>query len=226
MSPRAAVIFDLDGVLIDSEGLQYRAYSEALRCFGFRVSREVYAREWIAAGHGSEYAVTTFDLPVSPDELKARKNPIYHRMLSEGVSLMPGAAEAVARMAEHFALAVATNSNQSDTELALGRTGLRPHFDAVVTRERYERPKPAPDAFLAAARALDVPRARCLVVEDSERGVRAASAAGIPAVAVPNEWTRGSDFALAFRRIETLHELTLELAQVALESAGDGPGRS
>ena len=52
-------------------------------------------REWIAAGHGSEYAVATFDLPVSPDELKARKNPIYHRMLSEGVALMPGAAEAV-----------------------------------------------------------------------------------------------------------------------------------
>jgi len=216
------VIFDLDGVLIDSEGLQYRAYSEVLRSFGVRVSREVYAREWIAAGHGSEYAVATFGLPLSPDELKERKNPIYHRMLSEGVRLMPGAAEAVARMARHFALAVATNSNASDTELALERTGLRPDFDAVVTRDRYEHPKPAPDAFLAAAKAVGLPPARCLVVEDSERGIRAASAAGIPAVAVPNEWTRGSDFGLAARRLESLDELTVQVAAEILGASVEG----
>jgi HAD superfamily hydrolase (TIGR01509 family) len=220
------VIFDLDGVLIDSEGLQYRAYSEALRSFGVGVSRDVYAREWIAAGHGTEYAVATFDLPLAPDELKERKNPIYHRLLSEGIQLMPGAAEAVARMTRHFAVAVATNSNQSDTELALGRTGLAPHFDAVVTREQYEHPKPAPDAFLTAARAVGVPPARCLVVEDSERGVRAAVAAGIRAVAVPNEWTRGSDFAMATRRLEGLSELTFQLVEGILAAASEGSGRA
>jgi HAD superfamily hydrolase (TIGR01509 family) len=194
------VIFDLDGVLIDSEGLQYRAYSEALRSFGVAVSRDVYAREWIAAG---------------------RKNPIYHRLLSEGVQLMPGAAEAVARMARHFAVAVATNSNQSDTKLALERAGLAPHFDAVVTREQYEHPKPAPDAFLAAARAVDVPPARCLVVEDSERGICAAAAAGIPAVAVPNEWTRESDFGIASRCLASLDELAVEVVDEILATAAE-----
>jgi beta-phosphoglucomutase-like phosphatase (HAD superfamily) len=139
---------------------------------------------------------------------------------------MPGAAEAVARMARHFAVAVATNSNQSDTELALERTGLRPHFDAVVTREQYEHPKPAPDAFLTAARAVGVPPARCLVVEDSERGVRAAVAAGIRAVAVPNEWTRGSDFAMATRRLEGLSELTFQLVEGILAAASEGSGRA
>jgi HAD superfamily hydrolase (TIGR01509 family) len=215
------VVFDLDGVLIDSEGLQYRAYSEVLASFGVGVSREVYAREWIAAGHGAEYAIATFDLPLSPEELRERKHPIYHRMLSEGVQLMPGAAEAVARMAKHFSVAVATNSNQSDTELALERTGLRPDFNAVVTRERYERPKPAPDAFLAAARAVSVPPARCLVVEDSERGVRAASAAGIPAVAVPNEWTRESDFGMASRCLASLDGLTVEVVDEILATAAE-----
>jgi HAD superfamily hydrolase (TIGR01509 family) len=215
------VIFDLDGVLIDSEGLQYRAYSEALRSFGVAVSRDVYAREWIAAGHGTEYAVATFDLPLAPDELKERKNPIYHRLLSEGVQLMPGAAEAVARMARHFAVAVATNSNQSDTKLALERAGLAPHFDAVVTREQYEHPKPAPDAFLAAARAVDVPPARCLVVEDSERGICAAAAAGIPAVAVPNEWTRESDFGIASRCLASLDELAVEVVDEILATAAE-----
>jgi len=143
-------------------------------------------------------------------------------MLSDGVQLMPGAAEAVALLAEHFSVAVATNSNQSDTELALERTGLRHHFDAVVTREQYEHPKPAPDAFLAAARSLDVPPARCLVVEDSERGVRAAVAAGIRAVAVPNEWTRESDFGMAAHHLESLGELTVDVVDGILAAAAGG----
>ncbi len=213
---RAAVVFDLDGVLIDSEGLHYRAYAEVLRPFGARVSREVYAREWIATGRGPEWAVATFDLPISADALRARKEPVYRRLLERGATLMPGAADAVARLTERFRTAVATNAGRDETAYALERFGLLERFDAVVTRERYADAKPAPDAFLTAARLCGVPPARCLVVEDSERGLRAAAAAGMRAVAIPNEWTRAHDLSSAARRLASLDALTAERVEDVL----------
>jgi HAD superfamily hydrolase (TIGR01509 family) len=211
-------VFDLDGVLIDSEGLQYRAYMEALAPWGASVDRETYAREWIATGHGPEYAVKTFGLPITPKQLRERKDPIYRRLLIENAALMPGAADAVPALARHYRLAVATNSTRGDTEYVLGRFGLLPHFRAVVTRETYRDAKPAPDAFLAAARACGALPERCVVVEDSERGLLAARAAGIRAVAVPNEWTAASDLGGATRRIASLAELTPELVEEVLAS--------
>jgi HAD superfamily hydrolase (TIGR01509 family) len=121
---------------------------------------------------------------------------------------MPGAAAAVERMAAAFPIALATNSNAADTGHVLDRFGLAHHFTAVVTREQYEEAKPAPDAFLAAVAALGVAPSRCLVVEDAERGVRAAHAAGIPCLAVPNAWTQDHDFALAISRVASLDDLT------------------
>jgi HAD superfamily hydrolase (TIGR01509 family) len=213
------VIFDLDGVLIDSEALQFAAYSEALRDFSVSVTPATYAREWIATGMGSDYAVATFGLPITPAELKARKEFIYHRMLTEKVELMPGAAEAVRRMAAQGPVALATNSNAQEVDHVLERFGLKRHFAAVVTREQYDEPKPAPDAFLTAARALDLPPARCVVIEDAERGMRAAHAAGIPCMAVPHEWTREHDFSLAVRCLGSLDELTSELVADTLAAA-------
>ena len=212
------MLFDLDGVLIDSEGLQYRAYAEALEPFGASVTHETYAREWIATGQGPEYAVKTFGLPITPKQLRERKDPIYRRLLIENAALMPGAADAVPALARHYRLAVATNSTRGDTEYVLGRFGLLDHFDAIVTREAYARAKPAPDAFLAAARECGAEPARCVVVEDSERGLAAARAAGIRAVAVPNEWTLAHDLDGAARSIASLAELTPALVEEVLAS--------
>jgi len=207
------VIFDLDGLLIDSEALHHAAYSEVLAGFGVSVSRATYTAEWIAKGSGADYAVRTFDLPITPQALKAQKEVLYLAMLKERVTLMPGAREAVERMAASFPIALATNSNAESVGHVLDRLGLSARFSAVVTREQYERAKPAPDAFLAAARAIGTAPAKCLVVEDSQRGLGAAHAAGIPCVVVPNEWTRGHDFGLAVACLKSLDELTPELVR-------------
>jgi len=212
-----AVIFDLDGVLIDSEGLQYQAYSEVLAHFDARVSRDEYAEHWIAGGRGPEYAVQRFTLPITPEELRTRKHPVYHQLLRRQAVLMPGAAAALARLQPHFALAVATNSNHEDVNFVLDHFALRRFLAAVVVRDDYARAKPEPDAFLTAAARLGVAADACLVVEDSYRGIVAAHRAGAAAVAVPNDFTRGSDFSLAAAVLGSLDELSVALVAQVIE---------
>jgi len=210
---RAAVIFDLDGVIIDSEDLQHRAYNAVLERFGVTVSRAEYGREWIAHGAGPEYAVRTYRLPLSPEELRALKDPIYSDILRRDVALMPGVPEALARLGAAFPLAVATNSRREDTLFVLDQFGLRSRFQAVVTREHYTRAKPAPDAFATAAEQLGVPVARCVVVEDTARGIAAAFAAGCPSIAVPHDFTRDNDFSRATRIVSGLDQVTTALIE-------------
>ncbi|MGD9762466.1 MAG: HAD family hydrolase [Candidatus Binatia bacterium] len=220
MSRRAAgVIFDLDGVLIDSEALQHRAYNQVLARFGIQVDAQLYGREWIAAGRGPEYAVRTYGLPVTPAELRRLKDPVYHALLQQDVQLVRGAREAVARLGAAFPLVVATNSNAQDTAFVLERFGLRAAFTAVVTREGYENAKPAPDAFAAAAAALGLPPERCAVIEDAYKGVAAAAAAGCACIAFPHDYTAENDVSRARAVIRSLDELSVELVRAVLGDA-------
>jgi len=207
------IIFDLDGVLVDSEGLQYRAYSAVLDRYGVQVDPAEYATHWILAGTGPEYAVATYRLPISADELRALKAPVYHDILRAEVRLMPGVEAALARLRARFPLAVATNSGVQDTGFVLDHFGLRPAFTAVITRERYARAKPEPDCIVAAAAALGVPPTACVVVEDAHRGILAAHRAGATVVAVPNDFTRAGDFSLATTILSSLDELTVPLVE-------------
>jgi HAD superfamily hydrolase (TIGR01509 family) len=206
---RYAVIFDLDGVLIDSEGLQHEAYSVILERYGVRVSIAEYAEHWIAAGRGPEHAVETYRLPLSPDEMRSLKNPVYHEILRRKVMLMPGVIEALERLSGRFPLAIATNSNRDDVGFVVERFGFGRFFSAIVTRDDYSGAKPEPDAFLAAAAALGVEPSACLVVEDAYKGVIAAHRAGAAVVAVPNRYTSGNDFSLASSVLVSLDELTV-----------------
>lgn len=222
-TPAAGVIFDLDGVLIDSEPLQYEAYGEVLRRFGIEVDRAEYARHWIAEGRGPEYAVEHYRLPLTPDELRHLKNPVYHRMLRERVRLRDGARAALDRLAARYPLALATNSNAEDVAFVLDHFALRRYFRDVLTRERYRRAKPEPDAFLAAAAALGLPPGRCVVIEDAYKGVVAAARAGCPCVAVPHELTRDNDFRAASRVVGSLDEIVPELIE-ELVAPSPAPG--
>lgn len=204
---KSAVIFDFDGVLIDSEGLQYKAYLQVLARYGVWVSLEEYAEFWIAAGCGPEHGVRKYGLPITPDEMRELKNPVYHEILRQEVTLMPGVVAALERLGARFPLAVATNSNRLDVGFVMEHFDLARYFTAIVTRDDYARPKPEPDAFVRAAERLDVPSNRCLVVEDAHKGIVAAVRAGTRVVAIPNDYTRNNDFSAAARVLQSLDDL-------------------
>jgi HAD superfamily hydrolase (TIGR01509 family) len=205
------VLFDLDGVLADSERLQWAAYRRVLAEFGVDVGMDEYRVHWIATGGGPEYACRTYGLPITPAELRARKGPVYLAIAAEQVVARAGAREALERLRPTHRLALATNSTRAEVEVILGRLGIGGHLDAIVAREDYTRAKPAPDAYLAAARALGLTPAECVVVEDTARGVQAGVAAGMAVVAAPHELTFDNDFSACVRRLGHLDELTAEL---------------
>ena len=120
-TPPCGIIFDLDGVLIDSEGLYYRAYSDVLKPYGVTVSREEYEDHWIAQGNGPEYIVAKHHLPMAPAAMRQLISPIALHLLETAVTAMPYVHETVRHLAEHCALTIATNSH-------------RAHLDAVLRK--------------------------------------------------------------------------------------------
>lgn len=221
-TPARAVLFDLDGVLVDSERLHYRAYSEVLAEFDVAVSPSVYSYRFIELGTGHVWAAKEFDLPISADEVKARKTRILHRLFDAEIALMPDALETVEQLAARYPLAVATNSGRQTLDIVLDRFALRDHFRALCPRETYVGGKPLPDAYLAAAAALDVAPSLCVAVEDSGKGARAAVAAGCRLVVVPHELTEGHDFTGADARLTGLAELRAELLPDVFGPLTDG----
>ena len=207
------ILFDLDGTIADTEPIQWEAYRRALAPFGVDVGLEEYRRHWIAVEGGAEYAVRSYRLPIDAAALRAQKTVAYHALIQAGVAPRPGARAVLERLAPQYRLALATNSTRAETGVVLGHLGVAALFEAVIVREDYATPKPAPDAYRAAARALALAPAECVVVEDTTRGVRAGVAAGCTVVALASELTWDNDFTGAARRITQLDELTVALLQ-------------
>jgi len=206
-----AVLFDLDGTLADTERLHWQAYRQILLEYGIDVGIDEYRRYFIMQGNGPEYACQTYGLPISADELRARKKVPYHAFLAAGVRPLPGAVEVLERLKSTHRLAVATNSIHAEARTILTQIGAAPLLDLVIAREDYAHAKPAPDAYLTAAARLGFGALECAVVEDTPRGLGAGLAAGMPVVAAPSDLTADGDFSGAARRIAHLGELTADL---------------
>lgn len=210
----AAVIFDMDGVLVDSEPMHVEAMRAVLRPYGvpytdeeneqffgftdlevFRILRERHAR-----------------LP-DPGELARGRTRLLVRQTRERTVAMRGIPEVPRRLrALGYRLAVASSSAVPVIEATVEVLGLAPVFEALVSALEVGRGKPAPDVFLEAARRLDLPPRDCLVVEDSRNGLLAAKAAGMACAAVPCPATRHENFAEADFRLTELPELLPLLA--------------
>jgi HAD superfamily hydrolase (TIGR01509 family) len=210
----AAVIFDLDGVLLDSERAWDSARRELVRERG-GTWKESATREMLgmSSPEWSRYVAEELGVDLAPDAIS---DLVVQRLLAayrDEPPLVPGAVEAVERLAARWALGLASSSNPEVIELALSESGLDRHFAAWVSSEDVGRGKPAPDVYLEAARRLDVAPGDCVGIEDSANGIRSAHAAGLRVIAVPNaEFPPDPDaLALADRAVGSLDELTPDL---------------
>jgi HAD superfamily hydrolase (TIGR01509 family) len=209
-----AVVFDLDGVLIQSEEVWDEVREAFVRERGGRYDAEVQrAMMGMSSTEWSRYLHEAAGVADHPEEINAE---VVRRMLASYEAHLPlidGAVDAVRRLADEFTLAVASSSNRPLIDAVLDVAAIADAFAATVSSEEVARGKPAPDVYLEAARRLGVEPTQCTAVEDSHGGIRSAKAAGMRVIAIPNPTYPPDDAALALADVvlPALADLTVDV---------------
>jgi HAD superfamily hydrolase (TIGR01509 family) len=210
----AAIVFDLDGVLVDSEQIWDQVRRRIVADRGGRWRAEATrAMQGMSTPEWSAYLAGTLGAAGTAEELATAVVAAMADRYRAAVPLLPGAVAAVVALARRWPLAVASSSPPDLIRVVLAAAGVADRFRAAVSSEEVPRGKPAPDVYLAAAGRLGAEPARCVAIEDSANGLRAAAAAGMTVVAVPNpHYPPPADaLALAAARVPTPAGLTPEL---------------
>jgi HAD superfamily hydrolase (TIGR01509 family) len=212
----AAVILDLDGVLVDSERVWSAARAEVAERHGGRIGpAEVRAMQGMSSTEWSTHMHDALGVDLPPPAISDAVVELVQAEYRRRVPLLPGARKSVLRLAGRWPLGLASSANRPIIDLVLELTGLRASFAATVSSEEVARGKPAPDVYLRAAGALAEPAERCVAVEDSTNGLLSAAAAGMIVVAVPNaEFPPAADAlaraALVLRSLDELRPSRVE----------------
>lgn len=216
-----AVVFDLDGVLIDSEPVWEQVRRAFVAANGGEWQPDT-QRRLMGMSTAEWAAYLSLGVRLSADEVARGVVERMARRYEDAVPLMPGAVEAVRRLASRWPLGLASSSPRALIDVVLDRTGLTASFAATVSTEEVPRGKPEPDGYLLAARRLGLAPAACTAVEDSSNGLRSAHAAGMRVIAVPHpRYPPAPDaIALAAFVARDLGELTIERVSAAVGTAG------
>jgi len=203
-----ALLWDNDGVLVDTEHLYFEATKDALAALDVALDLDGYRKLSLTDGR------SCFDLArdagVAEEAIEARRrerDARYHARVRAGVELIEGVRETLAALHGRLPMAIVTSSRPENLHAAHRHHGIDRYFDLVVASGDYARSKPYPDPYLEAAARLGVAPADCLVVEDSERGLMAALAAGMECWVIPNALTRLGDFTRAHRVLQDVREV-------------------
>jgi HAD superfamily hydrolase (TIGR01509 family) len=213
-----AVIFDLDGVLLNSEQRWNEAKAQLVRMAGGRWRDDAAtAMMGMSSPEWSAYMRDELGVPRDAAAINSEVVGLMEQGYARELPLLPGAREAVAALAQHWPLGLASSSNREIIDLVLELAGLDGAFAVTISSEEVARGKPAPDVYLEAGRRLGIAPDRCVAIEDSANGLRAADAAGMAVVAVPNpHYPPGAEaLGLAAAIVSTPRELTPELIRKA-----------
>jgi len=212
-----AVVFDMDGVLIDSEPVWERVRRKFVADRGGRWAEDAQDRMMgMSTAEWSAYISADFGVRLTPAQVAEQVIAAMAAEYQAHLPLLPGAVDAVRELSARWPLAVASSAPRSLIEAVLDASGLRPAFAAAVSSEEVARGKPAPDVYLEATARLGVPASACAAVEDSSNGLRSAAAAGLAVIAVPRPEYPPPAEALDHARLvlDSLTQLTLNTIAV------------
>lgn len=203
-----AIFWDNDGVLVDTERLYFEATRRILADVGVDLTEETFIETLMVRAVGPWHLAVEKGYPETeiPD-LKARRNAVYSQLIAESDIAVPGALEAVRSLHGRVAMAIVTSSRREHFRLIHRKTGILPYIDFVIDAEDTTQYKPDPDPYRMAAVRSGVAASECLVVEDSERGLASAVAAGMRCIVIPRGLSRGGRFTGAWKVLSDISEV-------------------
>ena len=192
-----AILWDNDGVLVDTEELYFKACLDELAALGVAIDEAAFTDTFLKSSEG----IRAFVGNMAEEEfqaLRTRRNERYSALLQAGVVPIDGVEDTLGTLHGKVQMGVVTGSRGDHFAMIHSSTGLLSYFDFALVREDYRESKPDPEPYLTAMARNNLAADECLVVEDSERGLQAAVAAGIRCVVIPRGLTRSSDFSKAY----------------------------
>jgi HAD superfamily hydrolase (TIGR01509 family) len=217
-----AIFWDNDGVLVATEHLYFQASAEVLAPLGIELSVQTFADISLRRGQSVlDLALTAGGAAVDMEGLRRRRNARYAELLRQQPLVLDGVAETLRALYGRVVQGVVTSSRRDHFDLIHGNSGLIPFFDFVLTREDYQQSKPHPEPYLTALQRCGLHPDECLVVEDTERGLQAALAAGLRCLVIPGALTDGADFSGASGLLGQVREVLTEVARLG----GTAPAR-
>ncbi len=210
---KKAILWDNDGVLVNTEPLYFRANQEIMRHYDFELTIEIFAEVSLRQGKGV-IEIDEFKNRFSPEELaaiKEERNEIYSGLLRSEDCKVDGAFQVLGDLAKSFQMGIVTSSKREHFELIHQSSGLLPFFEFALTPEQYHGVKPHPGPYLAGLEKIGVSTKECIVIEDSERGLSSARAAGLDCIIIRHEITKDHAFKGASHIVDHLQEIAEEL---------------
>jgi len=201
------ILFDHDGVLVDTEFWYYKAGERALADIGLILDQDQYLRD-MSQGLGTWDQARAAGIDEQTiSRQRAVRDDYYQAYLRTEAIEIEGVVEALAELSKYVRMAIVTSAKRADFEIIHEKRQIRQFMDFVLVREDYQLAKPHPEPYLTGLKRFGAAREETLVVEDSSRGLKSAVAAGIDCVIVANEFTKAHDFSQASYRIDALVEL-------------------
>lgn len=203
-----AIFWDNDGVLVDTEILYYRACKETFSEIGIDLSEELYVEYFLKRSSGTWHLAE--QKGYTNDEiikLREKRNLIYSSLLKSTAKVIDGAEDTLKKLYGKFVMGIVTSSRKDHFQIIHKYLGLLKYFDFILTVEDYRESKPAPDPYLKAIELTGLSKDECVVIEDSERGLRAAVQAGLKCYVIPTGLTKHSNFSGAEKILNSIKEV-------------------
>lgn len=208
MNMKKAIFWDNDGVLVNTEHLYYEASKQILLSVGINLTMDQYIEYFLKKSKGAWHLAANKGLSEAEiNKLKADRNEIYGQLLSKQSNIIDGVKETLEYLNGRYYMGIVTSSKRNHFDIIHQKTGLLPYFNFVIANEDYQKSKPDPEPYQLAIKQSGYKCEECIAIEDSERGLKSAKAAGISCFIIPNGLTTESDFSTADKILSNVREI-------------------
>jgi len=210
-----SIFWDNDGVLVDTERLYYLANKSVFESIGIELTKKMYLEYFLIKGTGAWHLTKDYGFSQSRlEELRNTRDALFSQMISMEKMLFEGVRETLSILSEKYRMSIITGSRRDHFDLIHRTTNILHFFDFVLTAEDFTKYKPDPQPYNIALQRSGLKKEECIIIEDTERGLASAAAAGIKCIVIPHELSREGNFSTAYKILSSISSLPGILSEI------------